>query len=444
MKHKFKDEYQRKLLSLDDAAKLINSGDKIVGPLCVGEPVDLLNAIGKRALAGEFQDVEYICQGTMHSYEWIKPEAEGHMRLNSMFYLEPLGRQAYLDRRSDFTPCHGGEVPVTICDWMIRELPPGKVKVVADVSPMDEYGYFSFGTSPSYIMEPARMKNTVVILQVNKYQPRVYGDNFIHISEVDHIVECDHPLTQVAAPPPTPEDEAIAGAIAEMIEDGSTIQLGIGGMPNVLGKLLETKHDLGAHTEMIGDAFMHLWEKGVLTGKMKTIHPRKIVACFVMASQECYDWINENPVIEMYSQHYTNDPCVIAQNYKMVAINQCLEIDLQGQVCSESIGLRQYSGMGGQFHFTQAAQRAPGGKAFICTYSTAKTKDGVVSKIVPMLRPGAAVTTLRTDVQYVVTEYGVAQLKGKSISQRAKELIAIAHPDFREELRQEARRLGFI
>jgi acyl-CoA hydrolase len=327
---------------------------------------------------------------------------------------------------------------------MIKDEEFGRVKIVADVSPMDKYGYFSFGTSPSFITEPARQKNTTVILEVNKHQPRVYGDNFIHISEIDYLVENDHKLVSVPSPQISPEDEAIAGAIAEMVEDGSTIQLGIGSMPNVLGKLLENKRDLGAHTEMIGDAFMHLWEKGALTGRMKTIHPRKIVATFILASQACYDWVNENPAIEMYSQHYTNDPFIISRNYKLIAINQALEVDLSGQVCSESIGVRQYSGMGGQFHFTQAAQRSPGGKAFICLYSTAKTKEGTLSKIVPVLKSGAAVTTLRTDVQYVVTEFGVAQLKGKPIRQRALELIGIAHPDFRKELHAEASKLGLI
>ena len=444
MNGRLRDEYKSKLLPLEDAARLIESGDKIVGPLAMGEPVGLLNAIGKRAIAGEFDNVEYIAQGTTYSYDWLKAEADGHMRLNSMFFLEPLGRQAYAERRNDFTPCHGGEVPNTICDWMIKDLKPGSVKVVADVSPIDQFGYFSFGTAPSFITEPARMDNTVVVLGVNKHQPRVYGDNFIHISEVDYIVENDHRLISVPSPQVSPEDEAIAGAIAEMIEDGSTIQLGIGSMPNVLGKLLENKHDLGAHTEMIGDAFMHLWEKGALTGRMKTIHPRKILACFIMASQACYDWVNENPAIEMYSQNYTNDPYIISRNYRMIAINQAMEIDLMGQVCSESVGHRQYSGMGGQFQFTQAAQRSLGGKAFICLYSTAKTREGTVSKIVPVLKPGAAVTTLRTDVQYVVTEYGVAQLKGKSIRQRARELIGIAHPDFREELEREALRLGIL
>ncbi len=444
MNNKFKEEYKRKLLSLEDAAKLINSGDTIVGPLAMGEPVGILNAIGKRALAGEFDNVEYIAQGPIYSYDWLNPEANGHMRSNSMFILEGRSRKALAEGRSDFTPCHGGEVPVTICDWMINVREKPKVKVVADVSPMDEHGYFSFGTSPSFITEPARMENTIVIVEINEHQPRVYGDNFIHISEVDYLVENDHELVSVPSPPTTPEDEAIAGAIADMVEDGSTIQLGIGGMPNVLGKLLETKKDLGAHTEMIGDAFMHLWEAGVLTGKMKTIHPRKIVATFIMASRTCYEWANENPAIEMYSQNYTNDPHIIAKNNKLVAINQALEVDLTGQVCSESIGVRQYSGMGGQFHFTQAAQRSPGGKAFICLYSTANTKEGKVSKIVPTLKTGAAVTTLRTDVQYVATEYGIAQLKGKSIRQRALELISIANPEFRNDLRSEAVRLGFI
>jgi acyl-CoA hydrolase len=250
-------------------------------------------------------------------------------------------------------------------DFMLKDLPPGKVKVITSVSPMDRNGYLSFGTTPGPVVEPVRMDNTIVIVEVNQNQPRVFGDNFIHISEVDHVVEFDAPLLNLPSPPPTPEDSAIADLIAEMIEDGSTIQLGIGGIPNQLGTVLANKHDLGAHTEMVGDAFKHLWELGVINGRKKTVRPRKITGCFAMGSTKVYEWMHENAAVEMYSQAWTSDPFVIGQNHKMVAINQALEIDLTGQVASESIGPRQYGGTGGQFNFTQGAQLSPGGKAFI-------------------------------------------------------------------------------
>ncbi len=441
---RFQEEYKKKLMSPEDAARLIKTGDKIVAGLGLANPVGMLNPIGKRAMAGEFDDVEVIVMGLLPEMEWLKPQYSQHMRLHELFILMPPVRAMVNAGFAEYQPSHGSEMPKLITEYLLKDLPPGKAKVMSSVSPMDKYGYFSFGASTGMILEPARMDNTTVILEVNQHQPRVFGDNFIHISDVDHIVEYDYPLQAWPSPPASPEDIVIANMIAEMIEDGSTIQLGIGGMPNVLGKLLENKNDLGAHTEMVGDAFKHLWELGVLNGKKKTVHPYKMTACFAMASAEVYEWMHENPAVEMYSQAWTNNPFVIGQNYKMTAINQALEIDLTGQVSSEAIGPRQYSGTGGQVHFTQGAQLSPGGKAFICLHSTAETKQGRVSKIVPLLKHGSIVTTLRTDVQYIVTEFGVVQMKGKSIKERAQALIGIAHPDYREQLREEAKKLSLL
>jgi len=442
---RFQEDYKKKLMSLEDAARLVKSGDMLVAGSGLDNPVGLLDAIGKRVVAGEFDDVQLVTMGLfLPDMQWVQPQYSQHLRLYETFIFSPHVRAMINEGVVGCYPSHGSEIPKLITDYIIKDLPPGKTKVMSSVSPMDKYGYFSFATSPGMIVEPARMDNTTVILEVNKHQPRVFGDNFIHISDVDHIVEYDCPLPEWPFPPASPEDIVIANMIAELIEDGSTIQLGIGGMPNVLGKLLEKKNDLGAHTEMMGDAFKHLWELGVLNGKRKTLRPGKITACFAMASPDVYEWMRENPAVEMYSQAWTNNPYVIGQNYKMTAINQALEIDLTGQVSSESIGPRMYSGTGGQVHFTQGAQLSPGGKAFICLQSTAQTKQGRVSKIVPMLRQGTIVTTLRTDVQYIVTEFGVVQMKGKSIKERARALIGIAHPDYREQLREEAKKLSLL
>jgi len=438
----FQEQYKRKLESVEDAVKRIGTGDKVVSGMGLANPVGLLNALGKRAKASEFDDVELILMGLiMCDMGWLKPEYSRHLRVHEFFLFSPEVRALVHQGFADYQPSHASDVPGLMTDFMLKDLPPGKVKVITSVSPMDRNGYFSFGTTPGPVVEPARMDNTIVIVEVNQNQPRVFGDNFIHISEVDHVVEFDAPLLNLPSPPPTPEDSAIADLIAEMIEDDSTIQLGIGGIPNQLGTVLANKHDLGAHTEMVGDAFKHLWELGVINGRKKTVRPRKITGCFAMGSTKVYEWMHENAAVELYSQAWTNDPFVIGQNHKMVAINQALEIDLTGQVASESIGPRQYSGTGGQFNFTQGAQLSPGGKAFICMHSTAQTGQGRVSKIVPLLKPGSVVTTLRTQVQYVATEFGVVLLRGKSIRDRARALISIAHPDFRDQLCEEAGRL---
>ncbi|MHB8074658.1 acetyl-CoA hydrolase/transferase family protein [Desulfosporosinus fructosivorans] len=445
MNSKFQEEYKRKFRSLEDAAKLIQSGDKIVSNQCVSEPVGLLNAIGKRAMAKEFDDVEYIGLGPTLSTDWVKPEVYPHLRVSSAFIFSPIVREAINKGYGSFSPTNAHSLPNTLTNYVIKDLLPGKAKVLSSVAPMDKNGYFCTATAPLYFHEPAQMENTMVILEVNENQPWVYGDNFIHISQVDYIVESTQPLFSIpAVTDGSAEDIAIADLILEMIEDGSTIQLGIGGMPNILGKLLANKHDLGAHTEMLGDAYKYLWELGVLNGKKKTLSRHKICACFALGSVETYQWMHENPAVEMHGQAWTNNPYIIGQNHKMVSINQAIEVDLTGQVSSESIGPKIHSGTGGQLDFTRGAQLSPGGKGFICLHSTAITKNGRVSKIVPLLKHGSAVTTPRQDVNYVVTEYGVAQLRGKNMRERAQELISIAHPDFRAELREEAKNLNLF
>ena len=438
----WKKEYARKKLSLADAASLIRSGDKVVVGMIAGEPVGLLDAMANRK--NDLRDVELYVMGPMNRHRFQEPDMAESFRLDSFIFLNKAGRQAYREQRADYTPSHGNEVPRLLTQVILKDLPKEKVKVVSDASPMDEHGYFSLGTTPGYTLEPARMKNSTVILEVNEAQPRILGGNFLHISEVDYVTENNHPLISLGTPEASDEDIAIANYILDFVEDGSTLQLGIGSMPNVLGKMLHSKHDLGIHSEMMGDAFMDLWEQGVATGRRKTLQPHKIVCCFALASEQCYRWLHNNPAVEFYSQAYTNDPRIIAQGHKPIAINQCLELDMMGQICAESMGIHQYSGTGGQVDFTAGVQYNADGKAFICLKSTAMVAGKRISKIRPVLSEGTTITTLRTDIQYAVTEHGVVNLKGKSLSRRAQALISIAHPDFRAELTADAKRYGLM
>lgn len=441
---KYQDAYKRKLLSLEDAAKLVNSGDLLIGAMCETETTTLIDEIGKRSLRGEITGVEYNCMGPHRTVDWITSENKSNMWLNVSFVINSEARRAVNAGVGEYTPMHANDNPDIIINHRIRGREPGTTKVFVGAAPMDEWGYFSTGSAPGYTLEPARDENATVIVQVNENLPYVYGDNFLHISEVDHVVEDSFKLLEPELPPTTDLDVAIAEQVSKLVEDGATIQLGFGSMPNVLGKMLADKANLGAHSEQVGDAFMELWEAGALTGNLKTVKPRKITGCFSFGSRKMYDWIDHNPAVEMYSQRWTNDPFIIAQNYKLTAINQVLEIDFTGQAAAESIGAKQYSGTGGQAAFVQGARRSEGGVSIICLRSTAKTRDGVISNIVPTLKPGAAVTTSRNDMQYVITEFGSAQLEGKTIPERARELIGIAHPDFRNELFKEAEKLKYL
>jgi acyl-CoA hydrolase len=272
--------------------------------------------------------------------------------------------------------------------------------------------------------------------------PRTRGDSLIHISEVDYIVESNSPIPELPIPPLTEEDRLIGSCIAELVEDGSTIQLGIGGMPNAVAQALMSKKNIGVHTEMITDGMVDLVEAGVINGFEKTIHPGKLIGSFAAGTRRLYDFLHENPMVEMYPVSYVNDPYVIGQNSKMVSINASLEVDLFGQCASESIGPVQYSATGGQSDFARGCLRSPGGKGFIALKSTAK--KGTLSKIVPLLKQGSLVSCSRNDVDHIVTEYGVAKLRGKTARERALEIIAVAHPDFRQELREAARKMRLL
>jgi acetyl-CoA hydrolase len=316
-----------------------------------------------------------------------------------------------------------------------------------NVSPPDEFGFCSYGIDVGNIKTPAE-KAKIVIAQINKNMPRGLGDSFIHVNKIDYIVEADEPLLELPQVDPNTSPEVlkvydkIGENVASLIEDGATIQMGIGAIPDSVLKYLRDRRNLGVHTEMFSDGIVELVEEGVITGEEKTLHPGKIIAGFVLGSKQAYDFVDNNPIIEFHPQEYVNDPFVIAKNKKMVAINSAIEIDLTGQVCSDSIGSKFYSGIGGQVDFIRGAAHSEGGKAIIAIPST--TKDEKISRIVTALKPNAGVVTSRGDVRYVVTEYGVAHLFGKSIQERAKALIEIAHPKFRDELTEFAKKTYHI
>jgi acetyl-CoA hydrolase len=346
-------------------------------------------------------------------------------------------RGAINEGRAEFIPIFLSEVPLLFKNGHIKT----DVALI-HLSQPDEHGFCSYGVDVGTIKTPTETANTI-IAQVNSEMPRTLGDSFIHVNKIDYIVEHNEPITELHQIDPNAKKELldiydkIGLNIAELIEDGSTLQMGIGAIPDAVMKYLGNKRDLGIHTEMFSDGIIDLVQRGIVSGEKKTLHPRKIIAGFVLGTKRLYDFIDNNPIIEFHPQEYVNDPFIIAKNRKMIAINSAIEVDLTGQVCADSMGTKLYSGIGGQVDFIRGAIMSEGGKGIIALPSV--TKDGKISRIVPKLRDGAGVVTSRGDVHYVVTEYGVAMLFGKSIQERAKELINIAHPKFRDELTQFAK-----
>lgn len=426
----WREDYRRKLISAEEAVKVVKSGDRVFLPGFGGDPPTLLNALARRK--DELRGVEICSCNPVIPYEHSKPEYEG-IFIDNPWFVGFGARGAVQAGRGTYTPCNFGQY-----DENMKRIPIDVTMIM--VSPPDKFGYMSFGVMVGYSHMLLKLAKTV-ILQVSEKQPRVLGDSFVHVSQADYIVEVNDPIPVLSPITSSEKDEAIGNYIAEQIEDGSTIQLGVGTMPNAVGKFLYTKRDLGIHSEMCIDAMIDLMEAGAITNMKKTLHPGRIVHCFAGGSQRLYDWMNDNPLIEGHPVSYTNDPYIIAKNPKQISINATLEVDFTGQACSESIGTRQYSAVGGQVDFIRGCFLSPGGKAFLCLNSTANTKDGVISCITPTLKVGAAVTTSRNDIDNVVTEYGIASLRGKSVRERAKALINIAHPDFRAELTREAKRL---
>ncbi|WP_415981524.1 acetyl-CoA hydrolase/transferase family protein, partial [Anaerostipes caccae] len=328
----------------------------------------------------------------------------------------------------DVTPVYFSEVP----ELFRTTLPVDAVFL--NLSPPDEHGYCSFGISVDY-SKPAAMEAELVIAQINPSMPRTLGDSFIHISDIDYIVEADTPLIELPPAGISEVERAIGKNCASLIEDGDTLQLGIGAIPDAVLGFLKEKKDLGIHSEMISDGIVELYEGGVITNRRKSLHAGKSIVTFLMGTRRLYDFADNNPAVELHPVDYVNDPYVIAQNERLVSVNSCVQVDLMGQVVSASMGRRQISGVGGQVDFVRGANMSRGGKSIMAMPSTAA--EGRISKIVPVIGEGAAVTTSRYDADYIVTEYGAARLKGESLRNRAKKLIRIAHPDFRRMLAEE-------
>ena len=416
-------EYADKIQSPESALQAVRSGMRVyIQPGCA-EPETLVEALLKRAPF--VQNVEVVHLLTLGNADYVKPEMEGHFRHNAMFIGGNV-REAVNDGRADYTPVYLSEVEQLFESGAI----PLDVALI-QVSPPDPHGFCSFGVGVDTTLTAARCARHV-IAQVNDQMPRTYGDSFIHVSKIHVFVESSRPLCQLPKAEITELHVAIAKNVAGLIEDGAVIQTGIGGIPDAVLPFLMDRKDLGVHTELVSDSVIPLIEAGVITGNRKNYKPRKIVLGFVLGTKQLFDFVDNNPIFEFRPNAYTNNPAFIARNDNMVAINSALQIDLTGQVCSDSIGRYFYSGIGGQVDFLRGASYSRGGKPIIALPSTAK--GGTVSRIAPMLSPGAGVVTPRGLTRYVVTEYGVAYLHGKSIRERAKALIEIAHPRFREEL----------
>ncbi len=427
------EQYSQKVVSAAEAVKAVKSGDRIFLTGNCSVPSEILSALVDRA--HELKDVE-ICQAlTVGSADYVSPEMEGHLRVNTMF-ISHNTREAVGAGRADFTPVLLSEFPLLFKNKIL----PVNVAFV-HLSPPDPHGYCSFGVEVGLSKSPAESAE-IIIAEVNEQMPRTLGDTFIHVSAIDYIVPVDYPLPELAMGEGKPSEkiEKIAAYIADLIPDEATMQMGIGAIPDAVLKHLYDKKDLGIHTELFSDGVIDLVEAGVLTNAKKTLHPGKIIAGFILGTKRLYEWVHNNPLIEFLRTEYVNDPFVVSQNHRMVAVNSAIEVDLTGQICAASIGTKLYSGVGGQLDFVYGASRPQGGVPIIALPSTAKD----FSRIVPTLKLGAGVVTTRNHIHYVVTEYGVASLYGKTIRERAQQLINVAHPDFREELTKEAQALHYI
>lgn len=432
--------YKDRVITVEKALGMVKTGDNIVTGLGAAEAQCFMDSL--HTIADRVTDVTVTNCLPMSNGEFLKKEHRDSFNVDGWFY-SPAIRKAHGNGNMSFIPNH---------------LHLAGIKRIAHVTPdlyigaatmPDKHGYISLSLSNTYekrMMDAAK----VVILEINPNYPRTFGDVEVHYTDVDYLIETDYPVPSLPDAVPTEKDETIGRLIAERIQDGDTIQLGIGGIPNAVAFALTDKKDLGIHTEMMTSGMVDLALKGVITGKRKSLHKGKIVCTFALGNQKLYDFLDENPSVLFLDGHYVNNPDIIAKNDNMVSINTTLEIDLTGQCCSESIGPLQFSGTGGQADTATGAQKAVNGRSFIALYSTAMVKDRVtgereeMSKIVPMLKQGAIVSLSRNDVDFVVTEYGVASLKGTNVKERVQRLIGIAHPKFRDGLLESAREIGLI
>jgi len=427
------DDYKKKLSSIEEAVSAVKSKDRVYISGNAATPFRLTEALSQRK--DELNDVEITHVLLLGDDPLSKPGMEEHFRHNSLF-VGPADRAAVNDGRADYTPVFLYEIPQL---FYSNSLPLDVAFL--HVSPPDEHGFVSLGVeclASKAAAETAKM----VIAQVNDRMPRTLGDSFLHISRLAKLIEVSDELPELNIPTFTEVEKKIGGYIAELVDDGCTLQLGIGGIPNAALKAMFNKRDLGIHTEMVSDGIVEAINAGVITGAKKTLHPGKVIATFYFGTKDLYDFIDNNPIFETHPTNYTNHPFIVGQNEKMIAINSAIEVDLTGQVCSDSIGTRIYSGFGGQVDFIRGAAQSKGGRPIIALPSSAK--NDTISKIVPTLQIGAGVVTTRADVHYVVTEYGVAYLHGKNLKERAKALIEIAHPNFRPQLEEAAKKRKLI
>ncbi|MBL8470850.1 MAG: acetyl-CoA hydrolase/transferase family protein [Rhodocyclaceae bacterium] len=425
--------YQQKRIAATDAPGFVKDGDTIVVPTGVGEPPALLSALSDQRR--NFRGVRVAQILPLRKFGYFDPQTAEHVRHFAYFFggaSRPGGQDGWID----YLPAYFSEVP-TLLD---RDLLPADV-VFTMASSMDEHGFFSLGLAADYTMAAIRRARAVV-LEVNPNVPFANGNCHIHVSQVTALVESEDPVMEVGLPQIGPVQEAIGKYVADLIPDGATLQIGYGGIPDAVVMQLTHKHDLGIHTEMVGDGIMTLVEAGAVTNRRKNYHAGKMLATFALGSKKLYRFMDRNPAVEIHPVDFTNDPFRAGRNDNLITINATMQVDLIGQCGSETLGHTPYSGTGGQADFVRAANRSLGGKSFIVLPATAKNDS--ISRIVPVLAPGTHVTTSKNDINYVVTEFGVAQLRGKSAKQRAEALIAIAHPDFRGELRDHARKMKLL
>jgi len=419
-------EYRRKLLMPDEAIAGVKSGDTIVHGASISEPPALLTALAERARRGELSGLRVYSSLPMHhaARTVLSPDLSDCIESHSWFVTE-ADRSRHKVGLSYYVPTYIHQIPRLLKEHMEIDI------MMMTVSPMDRYGYFTFGAVNDYNGAAARACKTLIV-EVNDNMPRVLGDTLLHISEVDLIVENHVPLLEIQTPAPGPDDETIGRRIAEMVPDGATIALGIGSIPNAIGKYLSGHRDLGIHSGVFTPVMVDLIEKGVVNGQSKNLHPRKHVFVVAQGTRQMYDFIHDNPSMESHPASYTEDPAVIALNNNLVAVNTVIELDLTGQCNAEHMAGSQFSGTGGQLDFVRGAYNSSGGRSIQAFTSTAR--KGTVSRIVPQLKSGTVVSIPRMDIQYLVTEYGSVNLKGKSTRDRALGIISLAHPDFRDQL----------
>lgn len=425
--------FRSKVTDVDGAVKAIQSGNRVYLAGGAGVPKELIKGLTRRA--SEVQGVELTHILTFADAPYVEPQFQEALRVNALFIGSNV-RSAVQEGRADFTPVFLSEIP----RLFRRGALPIDV-VLMSISTPDEHGFCSFGVEVG-TTKPAAESARVIVAEVNRQMPRTLGDSFIHVSRLHHIVEVDYPIPEAPQGGSSEQHMLVGQHIAEMIPDGATLQMGLGSIPDAVLSNLSGHKDLGVHTELFSDGVIDMVDAGVITCSRKSFHPGKIIAGFLFGSKRLYEFVHNNPIIELHPTDYVNDPFNIAQNDNMVAINSAIQVDLTGQVCADSIGPRIYSGVGGQVDFIRGAARSKGGLPIIAFLSTAQ--KGTVSRIVPMLSEGAGVVTTRNDVHYVVSEYGVASLYGKTIRQRAKELINIAHPKFQDELTAAGHKLGYL